>query len=922
MKKKQSKWLGVFGALLLCLIYFVLGTIYEVASAKSIYKCEMSVVTTNDGNFYMVKNGKFQSAILRFGADGTINGTYIEDNTNFLSSEKMSFASVMTTVDNNVYFLREYINSETNCRVRYDVLKLYEEDGKLKATNLYTKVGENLPQIWSINIENDQLFLASVYSDNRTVQIDQFDIIDKGEALFLRASQKYINSDDEPIIKALYLKGNAIMIGSSNRVHVANNVNSDKIIFPKNEEQSNLITFSTVNGPNLIFSNALESKIYTYNILSDTLTSQELADFIYSDKYSGDSMLYVNIGSNKRSVAVATETTYDKLEVIFWSNNVLQKITELKLPTGTAILDCTGLVFKAYVLTLAVVLVFWLLRSVINRRKQIVFRFIRIIVIFVGCSLFILGIIEYKTLYSQSYENRLKFAYELNKNVLANLSVADVENLNATFSYNNESYENILRNSILNNMHKDMTKDWDGLCYYNHLMLVNNNKELIMGPSEYDEYLMPIENIYSSEDCDLFYKALNNNEIKTGTIENYCGTWITCVFPVVNSSGETVGLLTTLLDIGSLNFETAFAIGKYAVIASVSLIVLIILIYYFFKKVLQPLTDLKVSFKEVAVGNYAVRLVGMANDEFADINSTFNKMCEEISNYVYNLKVVKSNYNKFVPESVYRIFDETNIGKINVGDFVEDDYTFVLQNIGQFKFNGSELLQKEIVDFTSQLFRIVNRCVNKNGGVMISSSLGMELLQAIFEKDSSKAIDYALNVLGDIEIGFENLKQLDSISLIHKSKTVFGISGDEDNAFPIVNSEGANDLMRHLFKLRDAGVRVIATDAVFEDIKEKYSTRYIGFVMSSDFEKKYELFEILDACETTEKSKKISTKKAFETGLKLFYDNNFYQARAEFSRVLQENPEDRIAKWYLLICDKCYKNSNIKTSHELLGENI
>ena len=92
--------------------------------------------------------------------------------------------------------------------------------------------------------------------------------------------------------------------------------------------------------------------------------------------------------------------------------------------------------------------------------------------------------------------------------------------------------------------------------------------------------------------------------------------------------------------------------------------------------------------------------------------------------------------------------------------------------------------------------------------------------------------------------------------------------------------------------------------------------------MSQDFEKRYELFEVLDACETTEKSKKISTKKAFEAGLKLFYDNNFYQARAECSRVLQENPEDRIAKWYLLICDKCYKDSNIKTSHELLGENI
>lgn len=920
MKKEQSKWLRVFGALLLCLIYFVFGTIYEVANAKSIYKCEMSVVATSDGNFYMVKNGEFQSEILRFGADGIINGTYVEDNTSFLNSEKMSFAGIMTTVDNDVYFLREYVNSETNCRVRYDVLKLYEESGKLKAVNLYTKIGENLPQIWSINVENDQLFLASVYSDNRTVQVDKFDIID-GAALFLQSSQKYINPNNEPIIKALYLKGNVIMLASSNRVYVANNANSDKIIFPKNEEQHNLITFSTVSGSDLVFNDAREAKVYTYNILSDTLTSQELADFIHSDKYSGASMLYVNIGSNKKSVAVATETTYDKLEVIFWSNSVLQKITELKLPIGTAILDCARLVLKAYALTLAVVLVFWLLHRLINRKKQIVYRFIRIIVVFIGCTLFVLGIIEYKTLYSQSYENRLKFAYELNKNVLANLSVADVENLNETFSCNNESYGNILKNSILNNMHKDMTKDWDGLCYYNHLMLINN-KELIMGPSEYDEYLMPIENIYSSEDCNLFYSALNNNEIKTGAIENYCGTWITCVFPVVNSSGETVGLLTTLLDIDSLNFETAFAIGRYAVIAGVSLVVLTILIYYFFKKVLQPLTDLKVSFKEVAVGNYAVRLVGMANDEFADINSTFNKMCEEISNYVYNLKIVKSNYNKFVPESVYRIFDETNIGKINVGDFVEDNYTFVIQNIGQFKFNGSELLQKEVVDFTSQLFRIVNKCISKNGGVMISNSLGMELLQAIFERDGSKAVDYALNVLGDIEIGVENLEHLDSISLIHKSKTIFGISGDEDNAFPIVSSEGANDLMRHLFKLKEAGVKVVATDAVLEDIKEKYSTRYIGFVMSSDFEKKYELFEILDACETAEKSKKISTKKTFETGLKLFYDNNFYQARAEFSRVLQENPEDRIAKWYLLICDKCYKNSNIKTSHELLGENI
>lgn len=923
MKKKAKKWLEIILVIALFLVYLIAGTVYEMLYSKNICNCKMSIATTKDGNFYMLKNDTFQSEVLKFDADGIISATYTDQVKNLVSQTKSSFSGIMAVYGNDLYFLKEYIDSETNCRIRYDLLKLYEEDGKLQVTTIYELSGESLPEIWSINVEDSKIYLSSVCNDYKTVQIDKFDIMDD-DKLFLRSSQKYLNSEKEAIAKSMYLNGYAVMISNTNKIYIANN-ESEKIIFPEVENNQGLITFSTVKNNELVFGDIINHKIYTYNILTNKLTSQNMQDVIHTNKYNDEGLLYVNIGDAK-SVAVATSSTYDELEVIFWDKTSFQTIPKLKMPFVIALSSYIKTATDLYLLTILIIAILKTASYFMNRKKQIVFKFIKIVILFMGSTLAIICTIENSKSYSQNYRMKLMTARELGHYIKNKISINDIEELNSTLHNKSESYKKILEN-LLSKKEKAENQSWEGLCYYNHLMLVSKEKDtvkLLIGPSKYDEFLMPVENIYSAKDCQIFYNALNSGKEEEGTTSNYSGSWVTYALPIADSKGKTIAILVTYVGLNDLSFETEYYAAAFILISIILILVFSILIYYFFKKVLRPLTELKEAFKKVGKGDYSVRLVSTFNDEFADINFAFNKMCEEISNSVYNLKKIKNNYDKFMPDSIFKVFDETNIDKINVGDYKKEEYIFVVQNISNFKMTSAKNIEiSQTMQIISELFRIVDKCAERNNGISVVNGLGVESLRVLFDKhNSSNAVDYSLNVIGNLEKNISKFGQMDITTIIHRGENIFGILGDEETAHSWVCSEDDEDIIEYIFKLRDSGLKVVVTDKVIASIENKYNTRHLGFMLSKDKTQKHKMYEVLESCTTEQNSKKALTKIDFEKGIELFYNNNFYQARANFSEVLQQNPEDKIAKWYLLICDKCYKNTDFKTSYELLGDII
>ena len=79
--------------------------------------------------------------------------------------------------------------------------------------------------------------------------------------------------------------------------------------------------------------------------------------------------------------------------------------------------------------------------------------------------------------------------------------------------------------------------------------------------------------------------------------------------------------------------------------------------------------------------------------------------------------------------------------------------------------------------------------------------------------------------------------------------------------------------------------------------------RYIGYINDASVGRCLKLYECLDAHSEAERKLIISTLPFFEKALNLFYSDDFYLARNTFNKVLQMNPKDQIARWYLFNCE-------------------
>ncbi|GHV29222.1 hypothetical protein FACS189481_1540 [Clostridia bacterium] len=929
MKSKKKKMLGWISLIVVLMAYVVGSIVYNTLYQGEVYDCERTVEPTNDGSFYMIRNNKYSSEVFQFDINGTILKTYIERNKWPLSLHKISFEGVMNSDGLHLYFLRTHRNVETNCIEQYEIVRLEDNGTQLVARDVYSpRPGKDLPRACAIRVEDDRVYLTSLWSDLKIVQLEEFDVQDSGE-LFLRSTKKYINPGKETVVKAIYLHGRVAMVSNTGKIYLADDSSDPIIICPKAAEVQNVVDFISANNSEIIFSDSETDLINKYSVLTGETTQSSVEQFMCTNELHAYDILFVSVDNERNYAAIATPTTYDNAKVYFWnSGGISVPVPAFRVPLRIAINRSAGFIWFSWAITLFAVMIYKIFGYVINRKRKIVFRFIRIVSVFVGGILVLFGVIEYREVYAALYYTRQKLAFELSNQVLGKIPSASVRELGKSRSSYSADYNVVLENSELLNMQASIIKNWDGICYYNQVLVPSAEGDLLIGPSSYNGFLTPVENIYAKADCGPFYDTLKTGEIRVGEVDNDYGTWIACSVPIKDKNSDVVGVLVTLMDTDGINYEVAVKLFEYGAIAGGALVLLVFLIYFFFKKVLIPLTDLEESFKEIAKGNYGVRLLGDLNDEFSSINSTFNKMCEEVSSSVYNLRQIKENYNKFVSEVVFKLFKETNISNINVGDSVEADSVCVLQSVGDLYNN--ELTKPFVrmsggntVDFMSRLFKVVNTCAVRNGGVVLANTLGLGILRVLFEQDKVKeAIDYSLDVLGAIMSRFDEITNLDFVTLIHKDRAVFGIVGDENNALPVFNSRDIERLVRIVPKLRRIGVKTVVTRSLVDEVKKRHSVRYIGFVGTPGLERRFEFFEILDGYDSGEKNQKLSTRATFESGIKLFYSGEFYEARSEFSKVLQECVNDEVAKWYLLMCDKYYTNPDVAVSYELLSDEI
>ncbi|MDR1260675.1 MAG: hypothetical protein LBJ83_03070 [Oscillospiraceae bacterium] len=922
--KNIIELLSLTGVIVACIVS---STIYNITSETAIYKYERAVEPAGDENFYMIKNNTYTSEIFQFNTAGIILKEHIELTKLPLSTKNTTFLNVMSSNGPYIYFFRNHCSVKTNLIEQVDIVRLEDNGTTLATKDIYKVTGKDLPQVCDAHVENGIIYVVSLWSDKKTIQLETFNIDDDGD-LTLKSTKKYMLSNKAIINHAIFINQSIAAVSTIGEVYLLND-SSEQLIYPQTERTQSLVDFITPNLSELVFSNSEHETVFRYNTLSGENTSTNMEDLMHTNKLRPYDILYINLNNSKNYTAIATPSTYDKVSIYFWSNSIPQNISKFKIPLNIALAKSKYFILGFSTITIAVCLIYKGIGFLIYKKRQIVFQFIRIIATFVAGILILLGISEYYELYSSLHSSKQRLAYELGKQLLTTIAPENVANLGETRSSYSENYDQLLQHSELANMQSNIADKQESSNYYSQIFIIGRKEDpvlgdLLVGPSSYNAFLSPIENIYSAEDCNCFYNILKTGEIYSGDMTNDFGTWVVCAQPIKLQTGKIVGILVTMVDIDTLTFETILNMAAYFIIAAASFTILVVLIFFFFKKVLKPLTNLEAAFKEISNENYNVRLLSGTNDEFASIDRTFNKMCEAISDSSQRLQQIKDNYDKFVSEVVHKQFSGKNIDDINVGDFLESDSIFVLQSVGNlFETNLSKQFVKansnHAINFLNQLFETANGCATRNGGSVLANNLSLGILRTLFESEKEQgALDYSLDVLGEIKTNIPELTHLDFVTLIHKDRTVFGIVGDKNNAFPVINSKDTTRLTKALPKLRELKVQTIVTGTLVEEAKKKYNVRYIGFSGTPGVEKRIDFFEVLDAYNSNEKNKKIATQRTFEKGIDLFYAGDFYEARATFSKVLQENEKDKVAKWYLFMCDKFYTEPNSNISYELL----
>ncbi len=213
----------------------------------------------------------------------------------------------------------------------------------------------------------------------------------------------------------------------------------------------------------------------------------------------------------------------------------------------------------------------------------------------------------------------------------------------------------------------------------------------------------------------------------------------------------------------------------------------------------------------------------------------------------------------------------------------------------------------EIFPYINDMLRYIGPAVDENKGrfAQISDS-GFSV---VFEESCEGALLSAITMCQHISknknefFDFSNFSVGISYGLVYTSPVGYG-----DYITPLTVSE-CTDLARYLQLVAPKyGAHILITESVAERIPgffSKFNSRCLGNIIFSKSNQSEALYDVFDGDLIGQKNSKRRGKMFFETGVRLFQNKKYDQARSYFIEILKSDRDDSAAKEYLFLCDSC-----------------
>lgn len=273
---------------------------------------------------------------------------------------------------------------------------------------------------------------------------------------------------------------------------------------------------------------------------------------------------------------------------------------------------------------------------------------------------------------------------------------------------------------------------------------------------------------------------------------------------------------------------------------------------------------------------------------------------------------------RFVPKNLISLFERKDLTDVSIGDFKSVNGCMVQLSMDNMKsLDGGAYM-----NLLNTINEIVTKNQDKNNAIRIYCDPDLKKNKFFFKASADSAVAFAIDVAHELK-NDPVTKVSKRLFMINKSDYNCGMSGSDEQVVPFVYSKDDEILENYEEQLRNAGVEVVLTENVLGCIENTKSVRYIGYISSNVNNRSIKLYESLDVYSEFKHKVILNTEQSFQKGLKLFYSDDFYLARNTFNEVLQINPNDQIARWYLFTCEH-YLNmeGNVYVSYSLFDNRV
>jgi signal transduction histidine kinase/class 3 adenylate cyclase/CheY-like chemotaxis protein len=291
-----------------------------------------------------------------------------------------------------------------------------------------------------------------------------------------------------------------------------------------------------------------------------------------------------------------------------------------------------------------------------------------------------------------------------------------------------------------------------------------------------------------------------------------------------------------------------------------------------------------------------------------------NELLARIKTHI-RLAKINAAYGRFVPHDFLNFLGRESIIDVKLGDHIQKEMTVLFSDIRSFTTLSEEMSPEENFNFINSYLRRVSPVIRAHNG-FIDKYIG-DSVMALFPRSADDAVWGAIEMQQQASLYNKHRQGKGYVPIeigmgLHTGSLMLGTIGEEQRMESTVISDAVNlaSRLEGLTKLYGAGIIVSQETFYALEDAQKYDFRFLDRVQVKGKNRAIAIFEIYNGDPESLREVKKQTRTNFERAIVWYYQQQFEQAKQVFREILQINPQDKAAIFYLTRCEK-YQNSEI-----------